>query len=207
MTLWDKSRYQGRVAVLLVDGSNLYATAKQLGFSIDFRRLTEAFDGHILRSYYFTARAPAEEQSTIQPMIDWLEFNGWSVIQKEYKEYQDRGVFQCQECGHNNETVTTKIKGNMDIEMAIVAYEMAPLVTDLFMFTGDGDFTFLISSIQRRYATRVSIVSSIQTQPPMCADVLRRQADDFIELASLRPTIERVDRPARRSIGVTNLKP
>jgi uncharacterized LabA/DUF88 family protein len=83
-----------------------------------------------------------------------------------------------------------KIKGNMDIELAIDVMEMAPHLDHVVLFSGDGDFRRLVEAIQRK-GVRVTVVSTIRSQPPMVADELRRQADVFVELESLRPQIAR----------------
>ena len=91
-----------------------------------------------------------------------------------------------------------KVKGNMDIELTVNAMELAPHVDHIVLFSGDGDFRPLIESLQRQ-GVRVSVVSTIRSNPPMIADELRRQADNFIELDGLRDVI---GRPAREDDGV-----
>lgn len=181
--------------LLLVDGSNLHATTKLLGWFTDFKKLIDNFDGTIFRSLYFTALPPANEQSSLRPMVDWLAYNGWDVYTKETKEYINSGAFTCSECDHVNDLRETKIKGNLDCEITVMAMEMAPYVTDIVLFSGDGDFTFLVESLKRRYGIRVTVVSSIVSKPPMCSDLLRRAADQFVDLADIRHMIERSSLP------------
>lgn len=168
-----------KTTAILVDGSNLYAANKALGFTTDYAKLIKFFDGEILRAVYFTALAPKDEVSSIRPMVDYLDYNGWSVIQKETKTFIDPITKQ------------EKVKGNMDVEIATVAMELAPYVTDVVLFSGDGDFRFLVESLQRRHGIKVTVVSSIKTRPSMIADGLRRQADKFIDLVDLQPHIKR----------------
>src|SRR3546814_13906936 len=96
-----------------------------------------------------------------------------------------------------------KVKGNMDIELAIDVMEMAPHIDHVVLFSGDGDFRRLVEAVQRK-GVRVSVVSSTKTQPPMVADELRRQADTFVELQDLMPKIARdqAAREASRSAGL-----
>lgn len=169
---------QGKVFAVLVDGSNLYASSNALGFNVDFRKLLDYFQP-IHRAAYFTAMKPKDEQSTLRPMVDYLEYNGWIVYQKETKEYL------------NPDTGMMKTKGNMDVEIAVVAMELAESVSDIVLVTGDGDFRALVEAIQRR-GVRVTVLSTMVTRPPMIADVLRRQADVFIDLANLKKEIGRV---------------
>src|SRR6476659_9638124 len=172
---------------LFIDGANLYATAKTLGFDIDYRKLLAEFQsrGYMLRAYYYTALAEDQEYSSIRPLIDWLDYNGYRVVTKPTKEFIDS-------MGRR------KVKGNMDIELAIDALELAPYMDHMVLFSGDGDFRSLVEALQRR-GVRVSVVSTVSTQPPMVADELRRQADEFLDLAHLIPKIGRdpAERPMR----------
>ncbi len=172
---------------LFIDGANLYAASRTLGFDIDYRKLLKAFQkrGYLLRAYYYTALIEDQEYSSIRPLIDWLDYNGYKVVTKPAKEFTDS-------LGRR------KIKGNMDIELAIDAMEQSETVDHLVIFSGDGDFTTLVEALQRR-GRKVSVVSTMQTQPPMIADDLRRQADYFIDLGTLKAEIGRdpSERPAR----------
>lgn len=164
---------------LFIDGSNLYAAAKALNFDIDYKRLLELFaaKGHLIRAFYYTALIEDQEYSPIRPLIDWLDYNGYTMVTKPTKEFTDA-------FGQR------KIKGNMDIELAIDVMEMAEHLDHVVLFSGDGDFRRLVEAIQRR-GVRVTIVSTIRSKPPMVADELRRQADHFVELLDLQPTIQR----------------
>jgi uncharacterized LabA/DUF88 family protein len=165
--------------VLFIDGANLFAASKSLGFDIDYRKLLEAFRkrGYLLRAYYYTAVIEDLEFSSIRPLIDWLDYNGYTVVTKPAKEFTDPQGRR-------------KIKGNMDLELVIDAMEQAQTADHLVIFSGDGDFTTLVEALQRK-GRKVSVVSSLSTQPPMIADDLRRQADYFIDLVSLRSEIDR----------------
>jgi uncharacterized LabA/DUF88 family protein len=165
---------------LFIDGANLYAASRNLGFDIDYRKLLTAFQkrGYLLRAYYYTALIEDQEYSSLRPLIDWLDYNGFKVVTKPAKEFTDS-------IGRR------KIKGNMDIELAVDAMEQAQTVDHLVIFSGDGDFTTLVDALQRR-GRKVSVVSTIRTQPPMIADDLRRRADHFIDLMTLKTEIGRV---------------
>jgi uncharacterized LabA/DUF88 family protein len=172
---------------LFIDGANLYAASKSLGFDIDYRKLLTSFQkrGYLLRAYYYTALIEDQEYSSIRPLIDWLDYNGYKVVTKPAKEFTDS-------MGRR------KIKGNMDIELAIDAMEQCHTADHLVIFSGDGDFTTLVEALQRK-GRKVSVVSTMATQPPMIADDLRRQADHFIDLVSLKGEIGRdpSERPPR----------
>lgn len=175
--------------VLFIDGANLYATSRALGFDIDYRRLLQEFQkrGNLLRAFYYTAVVEDQEYSSIRPLIDWLDYNGYSVVTKATKEFVDQ-------------TGRRKVKGNMDIELAVDAMELASSIDHMVLFSGDGDFRSLIEAVQRR-GVRVTVVSTVVSQPPMVADELRRQADEFIDIVQLQDQIGRDpnERPARES--------
>lgn len=169
---------QERIA-LFIDGANLYSAARSLGFDIDYKRLLEEFStrGQLVRAFYYTALMDEQEYSPIRPLIDWLDYNGYTMVTKPTKEFTDA-------LGRR------KIKGNMDIELAIDVMEMAPHLDHVVLFSGDGDFRRLVEAVQRK-GLRVTVVSTVRSQPPMVADELRRQADSFLELQDLAPRITR----------------
>jgi uncharacterized LabA/DUF88 family protein len=164
---------------LFIDGANLYATAKALGFDIDYRRLLRDFQnqGTLVRAFYYTAIIEDQEYSSVRPLIDWLNYNGYTVVTKATKEFIDASGRR-------------KMKGSMDIELAVNAMEMTEHIDEMVLFSGDGNFRSLVAAVQRR-GVRVTVVSTIASQPPIIADDLRRQADAFIELRELQPKIGR----------------
>jgi uncharacterized LabA/DUF88 family protein len=169
---------------LFIDGSNLYAAARALGFDIDYKRLLSMFagQGYLIRAFYYTALVDDQEYSPIRPLVDWLDYNGYTMVTKPTKEFTDPSGRR-------------KIKGNMDIELAVDVMEMLECLDHIVLFSGDGDFRRLVEAVQRK-GRRVSVVSTIRSKPPMIADELRRQADIFIELNTLRADIERRGSPS-----------
>lgn len=169
----------GEKLALFIDGSNLYAASKALGFDIDYKKLRDFFDnkGRIVRAFYYTALIEDQEYSPIRPLVDWLDYNGYTMVTKPTKEFTDAAGRR-------------RIKGNMDIELAVDLMEMAPYIDHAIVFSGDGDFRRLVESVQRK-GIRVSVVSTVRSQPSMIADELRRQADTFLELEDLRESIQR----------------
>ena len=178
--------YKDERLALFIDGSNLYAAAKALGFDIDYKLLRAEFmrRGKLLRAFYYTALLENDDYSPIRPLVDWLNYNGFSMVTKPAKEYTDSQGRR-------------KVKGNMDIELAVDAMELAPRIDHIVLFSGDGDFRPLVESLQRQ-GVRVSVVSTIRSQPPMISDELRRQADNFIELEDLKDVIGRPPRENQR---------
>jgi len=171
--------YNGERIGLFIDGSNLYAAARALNFDIDYKQLLRLFknEGRLVRAFYYTALLEEQEYSPIRPLVDWLDYNGYTMVTKPTKEFTDSAGRR-------------KIKGNMDIELAIDALEMCEHLDHIVLFSGDGDFRRLVEALQRR-GTRVSVISTVKSQPPMVADELRRQADNFIDLDDLREDIAR----------------
>lgn len=170
---------------VLIDGSNTYNAAKMLGFSIDYGRLYQLFDANILlqRIYYFTALPSGEKPSWLRKQVDWMKHHGYTVIDKQVKEYPSstgEGMFR---------------KGNVDVEFAVTALTIADNVDHFVLMTGDGDFKSLVEALQMR-GKRVTVISTTKSTQPMASDDLRKQTDFFIELADLRLAIERTwDRP------------
>jgi uncharacterized LabA/DUF88 family protein len=173
-----------RVA-LFIDGANLYSAARALQFEMDFRKLLEEFrkHGRLIRATYYTALIEDQEFSTIRPLVDWLDYNGYRLVTKPAREFTD---------AHGRR----RIKGNMDIEIAVDMLEAAAHADHLVLFSGDGDFTPLIEALQRKGA-RVSVVSTVRSNPPMAADDLRRAADNFIDLVDVMDLFGRPLRAAQ----------
>jgi len=168
--------------VLFIDGANLYSAAKGLGFDIDYKKLLEEFRkrGVLTRAYYYTALVEDQEYSPIRPLVDWLDYNGYRLVTKTCREYTDSQGRK-------------RWRGDMDIEIAVDMMEMAPHVDHIVLFSGDGDFRRLVEAVQQK-GVRVTVVSTMKSQPPMASDDLRRQADSFVDLADLADII---GRPAR----------
>jgi uncharacterized LabA/DUF88 family protein len=173
---------EDRLAIF-IDGANLYGAARSLGFEIDYKKLLKwgASKGRLVRAFYYTALIEDQEYSPIRPLVDWLDYNGYTMVTKPTKEFTDASGRR-------------KIKGNMDIELAVDVMEMAEHVNHILLFSGDGDFRRLVESVQRK-GVRITVVSTVRSQPPMVADELRRQADHFLELQTLAPYIARKHQP------------
>ena len=167
---------------LFIDGANLHAAAKNLGFDIDFKRLLDEFRkrGLLIRAYYYTTLVEDQEYSPIRPLVDWLDYNGFTLVTKPAKEYTDREGRK-------------RYRGDMDMELAVDMLELAPKADHMVLFSGGSDFACLVAAVQRR-GVRVTVVSTLKTQPPMISDDLRRQADSFVDLADLSEIIGRAPR-------------
>lgn len=188
--------YQQERLALFIDGPNLHAATRSLGFDIDYKRLLQHFgsQGRLIRAYYYTAIREEADYSPLRPLVDWLDYNGYTVVTKPAKTYTDAA------------TGERRTKGNMDIELAIDMMDMAGQLDHIVLFSGDGDFRRLVEAVQRR-GLRVTVVSSIRTAPPMVSDELRRQADVFLELSDLMPHIARMGGGPRDPSAPRNPRP
>jgi uncharacterized LabA/DUF88 family protein len=175
-----------------IDGANLYATAKALGFDIDYKRLLKGFQSHgtLVWAFYYTAVTEDQEFSSVRPLLDWLDYNGFTVVIKPAKEFINAN-------GHR------KVKGSMDVELTVDAMELADRVDQIVLFSGGGDFRSLVEAVKRR-GVHVTVVSTISRQPPMIADELRRQADVFTDLTDLQCRVGRdpIERPTPREANL-----
>lgn len=173
---------------LFIDGSNLYASARSLNLEIDYKKLLLNFStkGRLVRAFYYTALVEDQEYSPIRPLVDWLDYNGYTLVTKPAKEFTDPAGRR-------------KIKGNMDIELAIDMLDLSSSIDHAVLFSGDGDFRRLVEAVQRK-GVRVTVVSSVKTNPPMIADELRRQADFFIELREMTSVVSRANQSRNEEI-------
>lgn len=162
----------------LIDGSNLYESARAIGLQVDYKRLLELLneDGLLLRAFYFTALRDKSIHSPVRKTVDWLRHNGYVCVTKETKEYTDA------------ETGRVKVKGNVDVDIATYAFINAQSVDEIYLFSGDGDFAIMVKELQNRYALKVKVVSSMG----LVSTELRAQADKFISLEAMREDIEKI---------------
>jgi len=164
---------------LFIDGANLYSASKGLNIDLDFKKLLDEFQkrGVLVRAYYYTAIVEDQDYSPIRPLVDWLDYNGFTVVTKPAKEYTDINGRK-------------RHRGDMDVDLAVDMMEMTAHCDHVVLFSGDSDFRRLIEAVQRR-GVRVTVVSTVKTQPPMASDELRRQADSFVDLADLAVIVAR----------------
>lgn len=191
---YNLSIYNDEKTALFIDGANLYATARALEFDIDYRKMLNMFKNRcrLVRAYYYTALVEDENFSPIRPLVDWLDYNGYTMVVKNAKVYPD-----------NNNPEKRRVRAHIDMECAIDMMELSDQIDHAILFSGDGDFHRLITAVQRK-GVRVSVVSTVKTTPMMIADELRRQADNFIDLADIAKYIGREQRDALREVGRDN---
>jgi uncharacterized LabA/DUF88 family protein len=179
---------------LFIDGPNVYSAAKSLGFDVDYRKLLDEFRkrGVVVRAFYYTPMVEDQEYSPIRPLVDWLDYNGFQLVTKPAREYVDPAGRK-------------RYRGDMNVEVAVDMMEMADHVDHMVLFSGSGDFRRLVEGVQRK-GVRVTVISTVKSQPPMASDELRRQADNFVELLDLadlicRPRLPRFIQEGRNGNG------
>lgn len=182
MNLLDRLIHPDERVALFIDGANLYSAVKGLTFDIDYRKLLAEFKNHgrFVRAYYYTALVEEQDFSPIRPLVDWLDYNGYTLVTKPAKEYTDAAGRR-------------RFKGDMDVDLAVDLLQAADFIDHAFLFSGDGDFLAAIEAVQRQ-GVRVSVVSTIKSNPPMASDDVRRAADNFVDLADLANLIGRPPR-------------
>lgn len=177
-----------RVA-FFIDGANFYQTARNLDIDIDYRRMVTSFvgDAYLLRAHYYTAMADDQEFSSLRPLIDWLDYNGFQITTKPMREFTD------------NNGQRRRSRPGLDVDLTVDALTLADHVNHIVLFSGDGNYRPLVEALQRK-GVKVTIVSSLKTNPSMVSDEMRRKADHFLDLADLTDRLARdpSERPARR---------
>lgn len=172
---------------IFIDGANLYKTARNLGFDIDYKRLLQKTrqETRLVRAYYYTSMQEDRDQdySPLRPLVDWLDYNGFQMVTKVAREFTDAQGRK-------------RYRGSVDIELAVDMVMMAGKLDCIVLFTGNGDFRHAIARIQEQ-GCRVVCVSTMKTQPPMASDDIRRQADIFVDLTELEDVIARKGGPKR----------
>mgnify|MGYP002780795039 FL=1 len=180
---------------LFIDGAHLYAASRNLGFDVDYKNLLGHFrrQARLVRAAYYTALLENDEYSPLRPLVDWLGYNGYCVVTKPAREFTDAAGRR-------------RVRGNIEVEMAVDVLTLAPRLDHAVIFAGDGDLRRLVEAVQAQ-GLRVTVFSTIRTQPGMVADELRRQADQFIDLAELAPEITRRQVEPRPRLPVTAPRP
>ncbi|WP_018147354.1 LabA-like NYN domain-containing protein [Henriciella marina] len=171
--------YKDERLMLFIDGASLYSTTRALDVEIDFRKLLIEFRnrGRLLRANYYTTILEGDEYSPVRPLVDWLSYNGYNVIHKPAREFTDREGRR-------------RARGNMNVEIAVDMMEAAGTVEHVVFFAGDADFRRLVETVKAK-GCRVTLVSSVKSQPQTVGDELRREADVFIDLEELSDLIAR----------------
>ncbi|HKJ88856.1 MAG TPA: NYN domain-containing protein [Gammaproteobacteria bacterium] len=176
---------------LFIDGPNFHGSSRDMGFDVDYQALLDFFRqrAKLTRAFYYTALDVSGEHTPLKPLVDWLSYNGYIVVTKPTKEFKN---------GNGNR----RIKGNMDIELAIDMLNLAQYLDHAILFSGDGDFRRLVDAVQQR-GVKVTVLASSD----VTADELRRQADQFVELTDFRPFIERFGEGTRTRAEMADHEP
>lgn len=188
MTMFLGLRADERTA-FFIDGANLYKAARNLGFDMDYKSLLAKAQANcrLVRAYYYTAMQEdkGQDYSPLRPLVDWLDYNGYSMVTKLSREFTDAAGKR-------------RFKGSVDIELAVDMMLLAPRIDHAVLFSGNGDFRRAVEALQQ-LGVRVTVVSTVKSNPPMASDELRRQADRFFDLADIEKDIGRTPSAARKS--------
>ncbi|MBT8473020.1 MAG: NYN domain-containing protein [Marinicaulis sp.] len=175
-------------AAIFIDGANLYKAARNLGFDIDYKNLLrKAQDGcQLIRASYYTAIHEDRDQdySPLRPLVDWLDYNGYTMVTKQTREFTDQQGRK-------------RFKGSTDIELVVDMLTLSDHLDHLILFSGNGDFRRVIEAIQAK-GVRVTAVSTVKSSPSMASDELRRQADAFVDIVDIEDEIGRSSSQNRR---------
>jgi uncharacterized LabA/DUF88 family protein len=179
---------------IFIDGPNLYATAKSLGFEIDYKKLLTTYRRHgcLVRAFYYAPAFEDAEHRFLRPLLDWLDCIEYTVVTTPEKHDVDAG-------GRRT------MKAKREIELAVNAMDFAERMDEMVLFSGNGDLRALVRAVQRR-GVRVTVVSTIKRHASTVADELRRQADVFQDLDELRGLIG-CERPAQRDLAKQTADP
>ncbi len=180
--------FEDERTALFIDGTSLYSASRALGFDVDYRALHEYFNKAttLVRAYYYSAIVDKEEYSPLKPLTDWLAYNRYTLVTKPAKEFTDASGRK-------------RVKGNMNVELAVDMMELAPKIEHAILFSGDADYRRVVEAVQR-LGVKVTVISSIKTIPAMAADELRRQADEFVDLFDIGSEFTRREqRQSRRN--------
>lgn len=171
-----------------IEGANFYAAAKTGNVTVDYRKLLSHFEDNSIfkRAYYYTAVAEDQEYNSIKPLLDFLEYNGYSLVTKPLKEFID---------GQGRR----KTKGSLDVEMTVDMLNACKFSDHIVLFSGDSDFLPVIQEMKRN-GIRVTVVSHMET----VADDIRRAADRFVNLMHVAPLI---GRPPQEQEAVQMVRP
>ena len=165
---------------LFIDGWHLFEVACALRLHIDYGKLLRYFQakGHVVHNFYYNASLPGPEGARGKSLYDWLRCHGYKILIKQAKPFtDDKGI--------------RRVKNYLEIDMVHDMIEMAPSLDRIVLFSGLGDFSRVIATLQRK-GKRVTVVSTVQTPAPMAAWSLRYQADCFEDLFNLAPVIARM---------------
>lgn len=174
---------------LLIDGANTHTAAQACGFKIDFGKLRTSIlrlDWQLVHCIYYTA---IHEDDTgniaLQGLVDYLEFNEYVVRSKPTKVFSANGK--------------TRMKGNMDCEIATDMVRFAAHCDHIILCSGDNDFAYPVQIVQDMGCS-VTVISTREKwgrnegdkESFVCGDVLRRRAYKYVDLMQLKDKVELV---------------
>lgn len=164
----ERESIRDRVGIF-IDGSNLFYAAMQLGLEIDYSKLLNYLvqGRRLLRAYFYTGVDPNNEKQ--QGFLLWMRRHGYRVVTKDLIHNADGSKH-----------------ANLDVEIAVDMLELARYCNTMVLLSGDGDLTYAVNTIAYR-GVQVEVVSLHS----MTSDSLVNIADRYVDLAKIRPLIQR----------------
>ena len=158
--------------VLFIDGDDTYAVLKSLHLELDFKSLRTYFlqRARLLRATYYAVVPENDAYCTQMPLLDWLEYNGYSVVKRAWQVEQATG---------------RKKVPNIYVDIAVDAINLAHAYDRAVFLSGDASLISVVRALKGAGKCTTVISSLSQTTPNVVSDLLRREADEFIDLLSL----------------------
>lgn len=168
--------YKDEKMAAFIDGAYLYTISRNLDFDIDYKKLLGWMHerSHLVRANYYTLLFEDQDYSPVKPLVDWLDYNGFTMVTKTARE----------------ESGSRRRRSSIDVDLAVDAMDLADHIDHVLLFVGDSDYRKLIE-VLRSKGVRVSVFGTIRTGSPLVADELRRMADFFYEMEDLIEVIGR----------------
>lgn len=167
--------------VALIDGLSLHRSARSLGFVCDFKKLKEWLGkvcvpgANLVRVHYYTPLEDSDQHSDLRPLVDWLDYNGFSVFEKYFVRRE------------NGTIPFVSILPELYTDALMYTHTS---ISHFVLFVGDSDYAPLINALKSRGAS-VIVVSSLKDSNAPVADVLRRSSDSFVDLLDIANLISR----------------
>jgi len=169
--------YKNEALAIIIDGASIHSASQSVDLQIDWHTFLTEFQnrGHLIRAIYATPIFEDEgEHNPLRPLIDWLDYNGFTTITRTArKEADDNGRFRIK-------------NGNIHVDVTLAAIRLAKKADHIVLFSGDGSYEPLVKEL-KRMNVRVSVCCAKKS----AADGLRRNADEFIDLEDIRGLVGR----------------
>ena len=172
--------YPNERTSIFIDGRSLFHTARKLDFEVDLSKFSQYFASkfQLVRCSYYTP--VSEERTPLHNILDWLSYNGFTVSTRVFSpDNHPPSISSLMSVDIIEQTLGNGYAGDEPYALQHVV-----------IVSGDGDYCPVVKFLKSR-SIRVSVMSSLETEPLSISEELRRLADNFIELDDLRSELER----------------